>query len=64
MCIYVCVWGCLDKYISVATWPPQTKIPGSAPGYRDIFSHAQDIKDTARIVTVQQPMTHHQSPTR
>ena len=32
MCIYVCVWGCLDKYISVATWPPQTKIPGSAPG--------------------------------
>ena len=33
MCIYVCVWGCLDKYISVATWPPQTKIPGSAPDY-------------------------------
>ena len=32
MCIYVCVWGCLDKYISVATWPPQTKIPGSALG--------------------------------
>ena len=31
MCIYVCVWGCLDKYISVVTWPPQTKIPGSAP---------------------------------
>ena len=28
----MCVWGCLDKYISVATWPPQTKIPGSAPG--------------------------------
>ena len=34
MCIYVCVWGCLDKYISVATWPPQTKIPGSAPDKR------------------------------
>ena len=31
ICIYVCVWGCLDKYISVATWSPQTKIPGSAP---------------------------------
>ena len=31
MCIYVCVWGCLDKYISVATWPPQIKIPASAP---------------------------------
>ena len=30
MCIYVCVWGCLDKYISIATWPSQTKIPGSA----------------------------------
>ena len=25
MCIYVCVWGCLDKYISVATWPPKQK---------------------------------------
>ena len=29
----MCVWDCLDKYISVATWPPQTKIPGSAPEY-------------------------------
>ena len=29
MCIYVCVWGCLDKYISVAL-DPQTKIPNSA----------------------------------
>ena len=36
MCIYVCVWGCLDKYISVATWPPQTKIPGSAPASGDV----------------------------
>ena len=34
MCIYVCVWGCLDKYISVATWPFQTKIPGSAPDHK------------------------------
>ena len=25
MCIYVCVWSCLDKYISVATWPPKQK---------------------------------------
>ena len=31
MCIYVCVWSCLDKYISDATRPPQTKILGSAP---------------------------------
>ena len=40
MCIYneknVCVYiyicgGCLDKYISAATWPPQTKIPSFAP---------------------------------
>ena len=30
--MYMCMWGCLDKYIRVATWPPQTKIPGSAPG--------------------------------
>ena len=29
--VYMCVWGCLDKYISAATWPLQTKIPGSAP---------------------------------
>ena len=21
-CVYMCMWGCLDKYISVATWPP------------------------------------------
>ena len=31
----VCVWGggaggCLHKYISTATWPPQTKITSSA----------------------------------
>ena len=48
ICIYVCVWGCLDKYISVATWPSQTKIPGSVPtcilvnckvrNYDDLFS--------------------------
>ena len=25
MCIYVCVRGCLDRYISVATWPPKQK---------------------------------------
>ena len=29
--MYTCMWGYLDKYIRVATWPPQTKIPGSAP---------------------------------
>ena len=29
MCICVCE-GCLDKYIRVAIWPPQTKIPSSA----------------------------------
>ena len=27
----MCMWGYLDKYIRVATWSPQTKIPGSAP---------------------------------
>ena len=41
MCIYVCVWGCLDKYISVVTWPPQTKIPGSAPVQREILWNAK-----------------------
>ena len=30
----MCVWGgCLDKYISVAIWPPQTKIPSLAPSH-------------------------------
>ena len=29
----MCMWGYLDKYIRVATWHPQTKIPGSAPAY-------------------------------
>ena len=23
---------CFDKYINAATWPPQIKIPNSAPG--------------------------------
>ena len=28
----MCMWGdCFDKYISAATWPPQIKIPSSAP---------------------------------
>ena len=30
-CVYVYVGGYFDKYISAATWPPQIKIPGSAP---------------------------------
>ena len=30
-CVYVYVGGCFDKYISAAIWPPQIKIPGSAP---------------------------------
>ena len=38
MCIiYVCVKGCLNKYISAASWPPN-KIPSSAPiGNADNF---------------------------
>ena len=28
----MCIWDYLDKYIRVATWPPQTNIPGSVPG--------------------------------
>ena len=32
VCIYMCVCeGHLDKYISTATWPLQTKISDSAP---------------------------------
>ena len=27
------VRGCFDKYISAVTWPPQIKIPGSAPDW-------------------------------
>ena len=30
-CVYVYVGACFAKYISAATWPPQIKIPGSAP---------------------------------
>ena len=29
-CVYLYMGVCLDKYISVATWLPQTKIPSSA----------------------------------
>ena len=32
-CVYVYVRGYFDKYISAATWPPQIKILGSAPGH-------------------------------
>ena len=32
--MYICVCrGCLDKYISAAIWPPQTKIPSLAPSH-------------------------------
>ena len=34
----MCMWGCLDKYIRIATWPPQTKIPGSALANQFDFS--------------------------
>ena len=30
--MYMCMWSYLDKYIRIATWPPKTKISGSAPG--------------------------------
>ena len=30
-CVYMYVGGYFDKYISAITWPPQIKIPGSAP---------------------------------
>ena len=33
MCIYECVGGCHDKYISIATWPPEIKISGSGLVY-------------------------------
>ena len=35
MCIYMCGvgGGCRDKYISIATWPPQIKISGSGLVY-------------------------------
>ena len=37
MCVCVCERererGCLDKYNSAATWPPQTKILSFAPAY-------------------------------
>ena len=29
--------GCLNKYISATTWPPQTKIPGFAPYCLSLF---------------------------
>ena len=29
----MCMGGCLDKYISATTWPPQTKIPDSTPAH-------------------------------
>ena len=40
-CIFICVCvcgSCFDKYISIPTWPPQTKIPSSAPSYQQLVS--------------------------
>ena len=31
------VGGCFDKYISAAIWPPQIKIPGSAPSISSLL---------------------------
>ena len=45
VCVYVCMYvcgGCLNKYISAATWPLQTKIPGSTPTHRAPH-HALDV---------------------
>ena len=49
VCIYVCVYiyvyeDCLDKYISVATWLPQIKIPSSAPAKDDMIKIYQNAK--------------------
>ena len=37
--IYVCVCleACLNWYISITTWPPQTKISNSAPERNNAF---------------------------
>ena len=36
VCIYMCVFGggCVDKYISAATWPPKQKFLASPPKKR------------------------------
>ena len=38
--MYMCMWGCLDKYIRVATWLFQTKIPRSVPGCHNLTTFA------------------------
>ena len=51
MCVYIYIYvyeGCFDKYISVATWPPQTKIPGSAPEYRG-SKYIENLKKISQI---------------
>ena len=38
----MCMWGHLDKYIRVATWPPQTKFFLSTPGLNPSIYKASD----------------------
>ena len=59
MCIYVCVWGCLDKYISVATWPPKQKF--LAPPLHSLHRwHWVDLM--AKIITVYHAQLYHPFP--
>ena len=55
-CICVC-GGCLDKYISVATWPPQTKIPGSVPGHYSLFFLSVTVSETFSLPSPPAPGT-------
>ena len=42
------MWDYLDKYIRVATWPSQTKIPSSAPVYIYIYIYAERERERER----------------
>ena len=47
VCVYMCVGGgCLDKYISVVTWSPQTKIPNFTPGWLAINNNLSCMLDS------------------
>ena len=48
--MYMCMWGYLDKYIRVATWPPQTKILGSAPAYARVYIYRKIIVYSRSII--------------
>ena len=57
------MWDYLDKYIRVATWPPQTKIPDSAPIYIYIYIYIYMQREREREAIILQTFKNYRNQT-